>query len=91
MKRNLLLSTLAALGVSASFGQGNFMMLDYSVAFPSGDLQDYTDIVNWRGFNIGYRALVNDNIAVGVDLNNYLFFEEKTDALYSFETTLVAK
>ncbi len=89
MQRKILLSSLAVLGVSGCFAQGNFMMLDYSVAFPAGDLQEYTDIVNWRGFNLGYRSVPDDNVAIGFDLNNYLFFDEVTNALYTYENTSI--
>ena len=89
MERKLLLSACALLVGSASFGQGSFFMLDYSVGFTGGELKEYIEKESWRGIAFGYRNLVNDNVAVGFDLSSNMFYEAKDRATYTWETTSI--
>src|SRR5262245_23915948 len=89
MIRTTLLSILTA-GVSISgLAQQNFVMLEYPVGFPQGNLKEYIEKNCWRGLGFGYRYLADDNFAVGIDLSDNLFYERKDQATYTWETTSI--
>lgn len=88
MTRTILLPLFALLGLGA-FAQTDLFMLEYPVSFPTGELKEYTDKVNWRGISFGYRKMANENVAVGFDMSTYLFFEKKDKDTYTFETTSI--
>lgn len=62
--------------------QQNIYILEYPIAIGMGDLGTYIDEPSFRGFNFGYRNLIDNNMAVGVDMGWQTFFEKKDKATY---------
>ncbi|HRH69464.1 MAG TPA: hypothetical protein PLB89_08170 [Flavobacteriales bacterium] len=83
MKAKLLSICLLALAGSTATAQDDFMMVNYQVGFPMGELQSYIEKTSWRGINIGYRHLIDGEIAVGVDLSTQVFYEQKDYDTYT--------
>lgn len=90
MRSNLALSATLALLMLAQVrnaaAQQNLIMVDYSMAFPLGGLEEYIAKNTWRGFAAGYRYMADDNMAVGIDLDWHHFFERKDQASFTLET-----
>ncbi len=85
--RKLILSTLLA-GMACSLqAQDNLYVLEYSVAIPTGDLRAYIDDPSFRGFNFGFRNMVDVDRAVGFDLGWQTFFERMDRATYTDGTS----
>jgi len=83
MLRKLLPLALLALSPVITRAQGeNIYMLEYSIAVPVGDLRDFINDPSFRGFNFGYRNMVDNNVALGVDIGWQTFFEKKNLATY---------
>ena len=84
MLRNLL--SIAALVAAPLVGMSqdrNIYMLEYPIAFGVGDLGDFIDEPSFRGFNFGYRYLLEDEIAVGLDMGWQTFYEDRDNATYT--------
>jgi hypothetical protein len=61
----------------------NLYVLEYAIAVPTGDLHSYINNPSFRGFNFGYRNMVDNNRAVGLDIGWQTFFEQKDLATYT--------
>ncbi len=71
------------LGVAtAGQAQQNIYMLEYPIGIATGDLNDFINNPSFRGFNFGYRNMVDVNRAVGIDIGWQTFFEKKGLATY---------
>jgi opacity protein-like surface antigen len=73
---------LAAPLVGLAQGQ-NIYMLEYPIAFGVGDLGDFIDEPSFRGFNFGYRYLVDEEVAIGMDIGWQTFYEDRESATYT--------
>ena len=62
--------------------QQNIYMLEYPVGVATGDLHDFINNPSFRGFNFGYRNMVDVNRAVGLDIGWQTFVEKKELATY---------
>lgn len=67
----------------------NVYTLEYAMAVPVGDLHTYINDPSFRGFNFGYRSMVEPNTAVGVDLGWQTFFERVEKGTYEFGTSAI--
>jgi hypothetical protein len=70
-------------GAPALVEAQNLYMLEYPIAVATGDLHDYINNPSFRGFNFGYRNMVDNNRAVGLDIGWQTFFEQKDLATYT--------
>ncbi|MBL8000663.1 MAG: hypothetical protein JNL05_01770 [Flavobacteriales bacterium] len=82
MNRILLLLSLALGAGTVVRAQQNIYILEYPIGIATGDLHDYIDNPSFRGFNFGYRNMVDENRAVGLDIGWQTFFEKKDLATY---------
>lgn len=82
--RRLLPLLLLVLGMATNGrAQENIYILEYPIGIATGDLHDYIDNPSFRGFNFGYRNMVDENRAVGLDIGWQTFFEKKDLATYT--------
>ncbi|MEH0157110.1 OmpW family protein [Limibacter armeniacum] len=76
---------ICLLGILAfAFHEANaqrYNAIQYSIAFPSGDLNDYIGEVSFRGVQYDYRALVNPNVSVGFSVAWNVFYDENSDPI----------
>lgn len=82
MKKYLLICLLLVAGTAGVNAQASMTSLQYSVAFPSGDLHDFIGKTSWRGINFDYRRGFTDNWSAGLSLGYQLFYEAKENATY---------
>jgi opacity protein-like surface antigen len=61
----------------------NIYMLEYPIAFGVGDLGEFIDEPSFRGFNFGYRYLVDEEVAIGMDIGWQTFYEDRESATYT--------
>lgn len=61
----------------------NLYMLEYPISVATGDMHDFINNPSFRGFNFGYRNMVDNNRAVGLDIGWQTFFEQKDLATYT--------
>ena len=54
----------------------DLMILEYPIAIPVGDLNSYINEPSFRGFNLGYRHMIDGTRAVGMDMGWQTFFEK---------------
>ncbi len=61
----------------------NIYMIEYPIAFGVGDLGEFIDEPSFRGFNFGYRYLVDEEVAIGMDIGWQTFYEDRDLATYT--------
>jgi hypothetical protein len=84
MKKTLYILLFTVLASSA-LAQSSMMSWQYSIGFASGDLHDYVEPVSWRGVTYNYHHMLETGASVGVELGWYVFYEEKSFAIYSYK------
>jgi hypothetical protein len=89
IRKTILLTLLVGATMSAQ-AQQNVYVFEYSMGFPTGDLRDYIDEPSFRGFNFGYRYMLDDNRALGLDMGWQTFFEKKDYATYTDGTSSIS-
>ena len=89
IRKTIFLSLLVGATMSAK-AQQNIYMFEYSMGFPTGDLREYIDEPSFRGFNFGYRYMLDENRALGLDMGWQTFFEKKDYATYTDGTSSVS-
>jgi hypothetical protein len=82
MKKLLIIAILSVSSVMA-FSQGSYTSLQYSVGIGTGNMHDFISPMSWRGFNIDYRSLVQQNLGVGVDFSWNVFYDELPYSTYN--------
>ncbi|MBL7982531.1 MAG: hypothetical protein JNL52_12065 [Flavobacteriales bacterium] len=88
IRKTIFISLLAASALLAK-AQENIYMFEYSMGFPTGDLRDYIDEPSFRGFNFGYRYMLDENRALGLDIGWQTFYEKKDYATYTDGTSSI--
>lgn len=63
----------------------DLMILEYPVAIPMGDLNSYINEPSFRGFNLGYRHMLDESRAVGMDMGWQTFFEHLDRSTYTVD------
>jgi opacity protein-like surface antigen len=53
----------------------NLMILEYPIAIPVGDLNSYINEPSFRGFNLGFRHMIDGTRAAGLDVGWQTFYE----------------
>ena len=89
MIRKTILASLLAASAMLTHAQENIYMFEYSMGFPTGDLADYIDEPSFRGFNFGYRYMLDENRALGLDMGWQTFYEKKDYATYTDGTSSI--
>jgi opacity protein-like surface antigen len=57
--------------------------LQYSMGFGTGDLGDFIGTPSFRGFTLDFRKLVQPNVGVGIDVGWNVFYNEKSNDVYT--------
>ena len=90
MLRHLLpAAALIAAPLAGMAQDRNIYMLEYSMGFAVGDMAEFIDEPSFRGFTFGYRHLLEDEVAVGLDMGWNTFYEEMEKATYTDGTQSV--
>ena len=89
IRKTIFLSLLVGATMSAK-AQQNIYMFEYSMGFPTGDLREYIDEPSFRGFNFGYRYMLDENRALGLDMGWQTFYEKKDYATYTDGTSSIS-
>ena len=76
MKRVLITASLLLFFAVSSFAQAKFA-LTYSIGFPTGETSDYFSSTSWRGFNIDYHYMLEDNFAIGFSAGWQVFNDNR--------------
>jgi hypothetical protein len=74
-KMTLIFAIVSGLHINTTAQQ--YTSLQYTVAVPVNDLEDYISKISFRGFTFEHQASVNSDIAVGVSVGYNLFYEKK--------------
>jgi hypothetical protein len=82
MLRQILPFAFVLGAATAATAQQNIYILEYPIGIATGDLNDYINNPSFRGFNFGYRNMVDPNRALGIDIGWQTFFEQKDLATY---------
>jgi opacity protein-like surface antigen len=61
----------------------DIFMIEYPIAFGVGDLGEFIDEPSFRGIGLGYRKVVDEEVAVGVDIGWQTFYEARDLATYT--------
>ena len=83
MKAKLLSLSFLAFAAGTAMAQDDYMIVSYQVGFPRGDTKDYIEKTSWRGLNLGYRHVIDEEVAVGVEIGSQLFYEYKEYDTYT--------
>ena len=76
MKRVLITASLLLFFAVSSFAQTKFA-LTYSIGFPTGETSDFFSKTSWRGINIDYHYLLEDNFAIGFSTGWQVFSDNR--------------
>lgn len=95
MKKIKLIIAISLLPFAQMLAQGgNLFSFQYSIGFGVGDLNDFIGKTSWRGANIEYRKLINDDkLGIGVEVGwtawyespGYVTFEQGSQALSGYQ------
>jgi hypothetical protein len=88
MKYILLFTLTVAYGLNVT-GQTSFVM-SYPIAFPMGDLHDYSTKTSYRGFNMEFLHEAKPNMAAGVEVGWNVFYERVDKKDYKSGTATVS-
>ena len=77
----MLIVTMLATAAHAQYGLG---IVTYDIAFPSGDLKEFTDNESWRGITIEGRKCLGPQFSAGLSWA-WTTFHENTDELIGFD------
>lgn len=59
--------------------------ISYPISFPSGDLKEFTTKTSFRGINLEFQKMVQDNIGVGISTGWVVFYEELDYSTYTID------
>ena len=84
MKKIFILTLLGICAGTSLLAQNNFAV-SYSIALPTGDLNDFIGKTSFRGIAFDYRYTVKDNIAIGFSAAMNTFYESKPSDTYTVD------
>lgn len=85
MKKILLVACALCLFTAGILKAQTQVTLTYPIAFPSGDLKDFTAKTSFRGINLEFHKMVQDNLAVGISTGWNVFYEELDYGTYTLD------
>ncbi|HEY8897671.1 MAG TPA: hypothetical protein VIM79_22755 [Niastella sp.] len=88
MKRTILSALIIFVGMHL-YSQSSFIM-SYPIAFPMGDLHDYTTKTSFRGFNMEFLHHAQPGIVVGVETGWNVFYERVDKQDYKQGTATIS-
>lgn len=87
--KNLLIFALYFLFVQESYAQSTFNV-NYSVGFPTGDLENNIDAVSGRGFGAEFQGMISRHLAIGVNSGLQTFYQAQEYATYTEGTESIS-
>lgn len=85
MKKILLVACVLCLSTVGILKAQTITTISYPIAFPSGDLKDFVTKTSFRGINLDFQKMVQDNIGVGVSVGWNVFYEELDYDTYTLD------
>jgi len=85
MKKILLAACVLSLCTVGVLKAQSTTTLTYPIAFPTGDLKDYSAKTSFRGINLDFQKMVQDNIGVGFSVGWNVFYEELNYDTYTLD------
>jgi hypothetical protein len=83
MKPLYYLTTIFLMASSVSFCQGTYLGGTYSIGVPLGGIDNYISAGSFRGANFEGLKEINSNLAVGWVLGWNVFYEKRTNEVYT--------
>jgi hypothetical protein len=83
MKPLYYLTTIFLMASSVSFCQGTYLGGTYSIGVPLGGIDNYISAGSFRGANFEGLKELNSNLAVGWVLGWNVFYEKRTNEVYT--------
>lgn len=84
----LLIAFICVRGVSAQ--RHGIFIISYPVAFPMGDLSDYTNATSFRGINMEWGREVKPNLIAEIETGWNVFYQREPDQVYKQGTASIS-
>jgi opacity protein-like surface antigen len=85
MKKILLAACVLSLCTVGVLKAQSTTTITYPIAFPTGDLKDYSSKTSFRGINLDFQKMVQDNVGVGFSVGWNVFYEELNYDTYTLD------
>ena len=85
MKKILFAACVLFLGTTGILKAQSNTTIAYSVGFPSGDLKDFIGKTSFRGIQMDFQKMVQDNLGVGLSLGWNVFYKEMSYGTYNID------
>jgi len=85
MKKILLAACVLCLSTVGILKAQTITTVSYPIAFPTGDLKDYSAKTSFRGINLDFQKMVQDNVGVGFSVGWNVFYEELNYDTYTLD------
>jgi outer membrane protein W len=85
MKKILLAACVLSLCTVGILKAQSTTTITYPIAFPSGDLKDFSSKTSFRGINLDFQKMVQDNVGVGFSVGWNVFYEELNYDTYTVD------
>jgi hypothetical protein len=79
---------LMALGPVGIYAQGNYM-ISYPVAFPMGNLHNYSSNVSFRGISLEFNKQVEHDVTAGIETGWNVFYQHVDTKTYTDGTASI--
>jgi len=82
---------IASICLKGAFAQHHgIFIISYPVAFPMGDLSDYTNATSFRGINMEWGREVKPNLIAEIETGWNVFYQREPDAVYKQGTASIS-
>jgi opacity protein-like surface antigen len=85
MKKILIAAFALCLSSAGILKAQTVTTLTYPIAFPSGDLKEFIGKTSFRGINLEFHKMIQDNIGVGISTGWNVFYEEMDYGTYTLD------
>ena len=85
MKKILFAACVLFLGTTGILKAQSMTTFSYSVGFPSGDLKDFIGKTSFRGIQMDFQKMIQDNLGVGLSLGWNVFYQEMSYGTYNID------
>jgi len=85
MKKILMAACVLFVGTTGILKAQSTATVAYSVGFPSGDLKDFIGKSSFRGIQLDFQKMIQENIGVGVSFGWNVFYQEMSSGTYTID------
>jgi opacity protein-like surface antigen len=85
MKKILLAACVLSLCTVGVLKAQSTTTITYPIAFPAGDLKDFSSKTSFRGIHLDFQKMVQDNVGVGFSVGWNVFYEELNYDTYTVD------